>query len=756
MNRGDDDGEAAAGLPAVLRALHRTVREAGAVRGAKLLSRLNQEGGFDCPGCAWPESGDRSFAEFCENGAKAVSHEGSTKHLDATFFRDHSVASLRARDDHWLEAQGRLTQPMQKPAGSDHYVPISWEAAFARIGDKLRGLASPHEAVFYTSGRTSNEAAFLYQLFVREFGTNNLPDCSNMCHESSGTGLGETIGVGKGTVGLDDFELADAIFILGQNPGTNHPRMLVTLQKAKERGATIVSINPLRELGLVRFSNPQRPLDLLGRSTELTDLYLQVRIGGDVALLKGIMKLVFEAENAAPGTVLDHAFLDEHTVGLDELRADVLAASWPELEEASGLDRAAMKEAADIYLRSERVIACWAMGLTQHRHGVANVREITNLLLLRGNMGKPGAGACPVRGHSNVQGDRTMGIWEKPRPEFLDRLDAEFGIRAPREHGFDTVETLRAMAAGRVKVFFAMGGNFAAATPDSERAAEALARCEMTVQVSTKLNRSHLETGREAIVLPCLGRTELDVQAGGTQFVTVEDSMSMVHRSEGRMPPASPELRSEPAIVAGLALAALGRTSRVPWEELVADYSRIRDRISRVIPGFERFNERVLEPGGFRLPNGARERRFDTVGGGSKAVLTVNPLPRLNLADGEFLLMTIRSHDQFNTTVYGLDDRYRGIRGERRVVFMNEEDASEAGLDASSRVDVTSVFEGVTRSVHGFRIVPYRIPRRCLAAYFPEANPLVPLESFAEGSRTPAYKSIVVTVAPHSGGEENK
>jgi molybdopterin-dependent oxidoreductase alpha subunit len=755
MNRGDDDREAAAGLPAVVRALRRTVREAGALRGAKLLSRLNQEGGFDCPGCAWPESGDRSFAEFCENGAKAVSHEGTTKHLDESFFREHSIASLRTRDDHWLEAQGRLTQPMHKPAGSDRYVPISWEDAFARIGDKLRGLASPHEAVFYTSGRTSNEAAFLYQLFVREFGTNNLPDCSNMCHESSGTGLGETIGVGKGTVGLDDFELADAIFILGQNPGTNHPRMLVTLQKAKERGTTIVSINPLRELGLVRFSNPQRPLDLLGRSTELTDLYLQVRIGGDVALLKGIMKFVFEAEDAAPGTVLDHAFLDEHTVGLGELRADVLAASWPELERASGLDRAAMKEAADIYLRSERVIACWAMGLTQHRHGVANVREITNLLLLRGNMGKAGAGACPVRGHSNVQGDRTMGIWEKPRPEFLDRLDAEFGIRAPREHGFDTVETLRAMAAGRVKVFFAMGGNFAAATPDSERAAEALARCEMTVQVSTKLNRSHLETGREAIVLPCLGRTERDQQAGGVQFVTVEDSMSMVHRSEGKMPPASPELRSEPAIVAGLARAALGRASRVPWEELVADYSRIRDRISRVIPGFERFNERVLEPGGFRLPNGARERRFDTANGGSKAVLTVNPLPRLDLADGEFLLMTIRSHDQFNTTVYGLDDRYRGIQGERRVVFMNEDDAKEAGLDADSRVDVTSTFEGVTRAVHGFRVVPYRIPRRCLAAYFPEANPLVPLESFAEGSRTPAYKSIVVTVAPSPGKEVN-
>ena len=736
--------EAAAGLPAVLRTMQRTLRETGAIRGARLLSRINQEGGFDCPGCAWPESGDRSFAEFCENGAKAVTHEATTARIDEDFFRRHGIDELRTKDDHWLESQGRLTRPMRKAPGSDRYEPVGWDEAFARIGDALAALESPHRAAFYTSGRTSNEAAFLYQLFVREFGTNNLPDCSNMCHESSGTGLGETIGVGKGTVGLDDFALADCILVLGQNPGTNHPRMLVTLQKAKERGATIVSINPLRELGLVRFSNPQRPLDLLGRATDLTDLHLQVRVGGDVALLQGIAKHVLEAEKAAPGTVLDHEFLARHTTGLEELKAALDEAPWEELEEESGIGREDMKRAADLYVRSRSVIACWAMGLTQHRHGVANVREITNLLLLRGNVGRPGAGLCPVRGHSNVQGDRTMGIHEKPRPDFLDRLDAEFGIRAPRHHGFDTVETLRAMEEGRLEVFVAMGGNFAAATPDSARTAAALARCRMTVQVSTKLNRSHLETGDEAFLLPCLGRTEMDVQASGPQFVTVEDSMSMVHRSEGKLPPASGWLRSEAAIVAGIARAALGASSRVPWEELVADYRRIRERISRVVPGFERFEERLGEPGGFRLPNAARERRFVTGEDGDRARFTRNARPRLRLADGEFLLMTVRSHDQFNTTVYGRDDRYRGISGERMVVFMNPDDARQAGFDADTRVDIVNLEGGQRREVRGMRVVPHDIPRRCLAAYFPEANALVALESFAEGSRTPAYKSIVV------------
>jgi molybdopterin-dependent oxidoreductase alpha subunit len=740
-----DGKRAAAGFGSVFRTMQRTMLETGPVRTARLLARINQDGGFDCPGCAWPESGDRSFAEFCENGAKAVSHESTSLRVDGEFFRTHSIEELAARDNRWLEAQGRLTQPMRKRRGSHHYEPASWDEAFETIGAKLQSLSSPDEAVFYTSGRTSNEAAFLYQLFVREFGTNNLPDCSNMCHESSGYGLVETIGVGKGTVGLDDFAVADAIFILGQNPGTNHPRMLTTLQRAKERGCRIVSINPLRELALVRFSNPQRPLELLGRSTELSDLYLQVRIGGDIALIKGIMKHVLAAEDQAPGQVLDHAFLGEHTTGFDELRAHLADVPWQALEEESGVTRVEMKEAADIYLGASNVIACWAMGLTQHRHGVANVREITNLLLLRGNIGRPGAGVCPVRGHSNVQGDRTMGVWVRPVEDFLTRLDKEFGIWSPRHHGFDTVESVQKMAEGHVKVMVAMGGNFAVATPDSERVAEALARCEMTVQVSTKLNRSHVATGKEAWILPTLGRTERDLQQGGRQFVTVEDSMSMVHRSEGTIAPASEHLRSECAIVAGLARATLGALSKVPWEDLVADYDRIRDRIERVIPGFERFNERVREHGGFRLRNAASERDFRT--SDWRARLTVNPLTGVRLAAGEFLLMTIRSHDQFNTTVYGMDDVYRGIRGERDIVFMNPDDIDKAGLEASARIDVTSRSANAERSIHGFRVVPYEIPRRCLAAYFPEANPLVALDDFAEGSRTPSYKSIRVTVS---------
>ena len=745
MSDKGEDSRAAAGFGAVFRALRRTTLETGPLRTARLLARINQDGGFDCPGCAWPESGDRSFAEFCENGAKAVSHEATLARLDADFFREYSVPALRLKDNQWLEAQGRLTQPMHKPPGSDWYQPIAWEEAFRKIGGKLAGLASPNEAVFYTSGRTSNEAAFLYQLFAREFGTNNLPDCSNMCHESSGTGLGEVIGVGKGTVGLDDFAEADAIFILGQNPGTNHPRMLITLQNAKERGTKIVSINPLKELGLVRFSNPQRPFELLGRSTSLSDLYLQIRIGGDIAVVKGIVKHLLEAESAEPGRILDRNFIDRFTSGFDELRAHVAAMSWEELEEESGVDRAKMREAAEIYAGAKNVIACWAMGITQHRHGVANVREITNLLMLRGNLGRPGAGVCPVRGHSNVQGDRTMGISETPRPEFLDRLDAEFGIASPRRPGLDTVDTLAAMLAGNVKVFVGMGGNFASATPDTARAAEALARCELTVHVSTKLNRSHVETGEEAIILPALGRTERDEQAGKPQHVTVEDSMSMVHRSEGHLRPASDSLKSEPAIVAELARATLGGKSRVPWADLVADYDRIRDRIERVIPGFDRFNERIREPGGFRLPNAARDRRFDTADG--RAHFTVNPLTKRRLAPGEFLLMTIRSHDQFNTTIYGLDDLYRGIEGARDVLFMNAGDMRRDGLESGARVDVTSRSGGQERTLPRLRVVPYEIPAGCLAAYFPEANVLVALEDFAEGSRTPAYKSIAVTVS---------
>ena len=746
-------GKAAAGLGGVVHALVHTWRNAGLTRGVQALHGLNQEEGFDCPGCAWPEPEQRSATEFCENGAKAVAHEATTKKADAAFFADWAVSELHEKSDRWLEAQGRLVQPMIRRTGEDFYDPISWEDALAHVGTALRSVSAADRAVFYTSGRTSNEAAFLYQLFARQFGTNNLPDCSNMCHESSGTGLGETIGVGKGTVGLDDFDLADAIFVVGQNPGTNHPRMLTALQNAKKRGCRIVSINPLRERALLRFSNPQHPLELLGASTEISDLYLQVRVGGDVAAFKGIMKHLFEAEQQVPGSAVDQDFVDKFTDGFTDLRTDVLAACWEDLEEKSGLDREQLGEAARIYRQADKVIACWAMGLTQHRNGVDNVREITNLLLLGGNIGRPGAGPCPVRGHSNVQGDRTMGIHEKPAPEFLDSLEAEFGIRVPREHGFDTVATLEAMLEDRVDVFFAMGGNFAAASPDSVVAHRALSRCSTAVHVATKLNRTHLVAGQESLLLPCLGRSEIDAGPNGPRFVTVEDSMSVVHRSTGRLAPASYQLRSEPSIVAGVAHATLGHDSPLDWNTVADDYDGIRDRIARVVPGFDDFNRRVRKPGGFVLPNGARERHFNTASG--KARFTVNPLPDYTLASGRFLMMTMRSHDQFNTTVYGLDDRYRGVHGQRRVVFLNADDIAQAGLHAGQWVDLTSHFRGQERSVTGFRIVAYDIPPRCAATYFPEANPLVPLESFAEGSRTPAYKSVEISLAPGQAPTED-
>ncbi len=715
-------------------------------RSLRVLSQVNQPRGFDCPGCAWPDPDNRHHVEFCENGAKAVAHEATTRRITREFFRRWSIPELLEQSDHVLEAEGRLTEPVRKPAGSDHYEPISWENAFARIALALRGLDSPDQAVFYTSGRTSNEAAFLYQLFVRRFGTNNLPDCSHMCHESSGLALGQVIGVGKGTVSLHDFARADAIFVIGQNPGTNHPRMLATLQAAKRRGATIVAINPLRERGLVRFAHPQEPATLLGGpGTPIADLYLQVRVGGDVALLKGIMKEVLALEAASPGEVVDWSFVREHSEGFEAFREALDAQPFAPLVEQSGVSRDDMRRAAAIYAGAGSAIVCWAMGLTQHRHAVANVQEIVNLLLLRGNLGREGAGACPVRGHSNVQGDRTVGITEKPGAAFLDRLGAEFGFAPPRERGLDTVDAIRAMHEGRVRVFFGLGGNFAVATPDAALTAEALRRCSLTVQVSTKLNRSHLVCGHEAIILPCLGRSERDVQASGAQIVSVENSMSVVHASEGHLEPASEHLRSETAIVAGLARAVLGEGDAVPWEELTADYDRIRERIERVIPGFADYNRRVRSGGGFVLPSGARTRSFDTASG--RAHFSVHPLPDLAPEPGRLLLTTIRSHDQFNTTVYGLDDRYRGISGDRRVVFLNREDMRRLRLERGDRVDVTSHFDGQTRSIRGFRVVPYELPSGCAAAYFPEANPLVALDSVAEGSRTPTYKSIEVSIA---------
>jgi molybdopterin-dependent oxidoreductase alpha subunit len=733
----------AGGLPAIASTVREAARHMGLVRGARTLLRTNQMDGFDCPGCAWPEPDlHRSVVEFCENGAKAVASEATLRRADPEFFAAHSIDDLASRADVWLNDAGRLTHPMVKREGGDHYEPISWDDALGLVAAELRALATPDAAAFYTSGRTSNEAAFLYQLFARQLGTNNLPDCSNMCHESSGRGLSEVLGVGKGTVSLDDFEKADAIFVIGQNPGTNHPRMLTTLQAAAKRGATIVSVNPLPEAGTMRFQHPQDVFGMLGAGTELARLHLPVKVNGDVAVLKGIMKEMLARQDG-----VDRAFVDEHTDGFEAFRAALDATRWEDVLEASGVSREKIAEAARIACEAKALVACWAMGITQHRNGVANVQEIANFLLLKGNVGRPGAGACPVRGHSNVQGDRTMGISERMGDDFLDRLGAAFSFEPPRRHGHDTVQTIGAMERGDVKVFFAMGGNFLSAAPDTERTARALERCRLTAHVSTKLNRGHLVTGGVALILPCLGRTEADAQASGPQFVTVENSMSVVSASRGTLPPASPELRSEVAIVCGLARATLGAGARstVDWEALAADYDAIRDQIARVVPGFEGFNARVREPGGFHLPNAARERVFETAT--KKARFTVHPIPRHALLPGQLLMMTMRSHDQYNTTVYGLDDRYRGVHGGRRVVFLSPEDARERGLSHGDRVDLTSHFEDGERHARGFSVVVFHIPRGSAATYFPEANVLVPLGSVAEKSNTPASKSVVISVS---------
>ncbi|UCH26376.1 MAG: FdhF/YdeP family oxidoreductase [Trueperaceae bacterium] len=742
--------EESAGLPAVVSTARHILEEMGPLRGLSVLSRLNQKGGFDCQGCAWPDpEGDRSVAEFCENGAKAVAEEATMRRLTKDFFERWSVQELSRQSDYWLGKQGRLTEPLILEAGSDHYRPVAWEDAFALIARELNALKSPDEAVFYTSGRTSNEAAFLYQLFVRRYGTNNLPDCSNMCHESSGVALKETIGVGKGTVQLEDFERAEVILIVGQNPGTNHPRMLSALQQAKASGATIISINPLQEAGLTRFKNPQDFLHpvravttLLGEGSPLADLHLPVRINGDVALFKGLMKLLLELEAEVPGTVFDHAFIESYTEGFEALVEDLSKEDWPQIEQQSGLRREELQPVAERIARSERIICCWAMGLTQHENAVANIQQIVNLLLLKGSIGKPGAGVCPVRGHSNVQGDRTMGIWEKPSEAFLDRLGAAFDFDPPRHHGLDTVNAIRAMTEGRIEVFFAMGGNFLSATPDTEYTAAALQNCRLSVQVSTKLNRSHLVTGAVALILPCLGRSERDQQLTGPQFVSVENSMGIVHQSQGHLLPASPQLRSEPSIVAALAEATLADDT-IDWDALVADYDRIRELISKVVPGTEDYNRRVRRSEGFTLPNPVRQRIFETPSG--KARFTVHPVPQQRLEQGQYLMMTIRSHDQYNTTVYGLHDRYRGIYSERRVVMMHPEDIASAGLQEGAVVDLKSSYDR-ERSATCFVVVPYQIPRGCVATYFPEANVLVPIDSVAKGSNTPASKSVVVSV----------
>ena len=743
----------ASGLPAIYQTFRFGLGQMGPGRTLKVLTKLNQKTGFDCPSCAWPDpDGRRAPAEFCENGAKAVADEATQARLPPEFFAGHTVAELAEQSDHWLGRQGRLTHPLVLRRGSDRYEAISWDDAFRLIAAELNALGSPDEAVFYTSGRTSNEAAFLYQLFVRQFGTNNLPDCSNMCHESSGLGLTDSIGVGKATVRLEDFARADAIFVVGQNPGTNHPRMLSALQEAARNGCRIVSVNPLAETGLIRFKHPQEVLGLLGKGTAIASLFLPVRINGDVALFKGIMKEMLEADARAGGTILDHAFIAAHTDGFEAFADDLRREPWDEIVGQSGIGRGEIREAAEIAMRSERMICCWAMGLTQHKNGVANVQTLVNFCLLRGQIGRAGAGLCPVRGHSNVQGDRTMGIWEKMSERFRKALGREFDFAPPVKDGYDTVNALRAMHEGAATVFFALGGNFLSATPDTEYTAEAMRRCRLTVHVSTKLHRGHLVTGEQALILPCLGRTEHDVQASGEQFVSVEDTMGVVHASRGVLPPASPDLLSEPAIVARLARATLGARTTVDWEGLAADYDRIRDHIERVVPGFDAYNRRVRAPGGFYLPNAVRdELRFDTPTG--KARFTIHPVPRHDLAPGQFLLMTVRSHDQFNTTIYGQDDRYRGVKGGRRVVFLHADDVREQGLEEGRWVDLVSHFEGEERVARRFRVVTYEIPRRCAAAYFPETNVLVPLRSTADGSNQPASKSVVISLRPAAAAE---
>lgn len=741
----------AGGIPSIIATAKTAWHEMGLTRSVRTLLKLNQKTGFDCPGCAWPEpDGDRSHAEFCENGAKHVADEATTKRLTPEFFKQWSVADLSRQSDHWLGKQGRITQPMVLFRGVTHYEPISWNDAFTLIGNELNSLRHPDEAIFYTSGRTSNEAAFLYQLFVRQFGTNNLPDCSNMCHESSGSALSETIGVGKGTVTLEDFNLAQAIFVIGQNPGTNHPRMLSALQKAKQNGCKLVHINPLPEVGVTRFKHPQDVLGWIGGGTTLADLFLQVRINGDVALLQGISKAVCEEEARREAGVIDHEFIQNYTSGFEQFNAALANVSWNEIVDQSGVLQDQIEQAARIFIESERTIFCWAMGLTQHKNAVANIQEIVNLMLLRGQVGKPGAGFCPVRGHSNVQGDRTMGIWERPPAAFIERLASEFNFEPPRRHGYDTVKSIEAMHERKARVFFALGGNFLSATPDTEYTAEALRRCTLTVHVSTKLNRAHLITGEQALILPCLGRTETDMQASAPQFVTTENSMAVVQASRGFLQPASDQLLSEPAIVARLALATLGTRSNVDWQKLSADYDLIRDHIARVVPGFEDYNTRVRKPGGFYLPSPVRERIFNTPGG--RAVFTVHSLPRHDLEPDQFLMMTIRSHDQFNTTIYGLDDRYRGIYNGRRVVFLNGEDITAAGLQEGQAVDLISHFEGQQRVARRFVVVPYSIPRRCAATYFPETNVLVPLGSVADKSNTPVSKSVVISIRPSGDG----
>jgi molybdopterin-dependent oxidoreductase alpha subunit len=739
--------------------LQRALASMGPLRTAASLARVNQRKGFDCPGCAWPEEhGGRKVAEFCENGAKAVAEEATTRVVTPEFFARHSIADLLQRPEYWLSQQGRITHPMVLRPGEDHYRPIGWDEAYRLIAAELRSLRSPNEAVFYTSGRTSNEAAFLYQLMVRSFGTNNLPDCSNMCHESSGAALSESIGIGKGSVTVEDITHADLIVVAGQNPGTNHPRMLSVLEKAKANGARIIAVNPLPEAGLIRFKDPQKVHGVIGDGIAVADEFVQIRIGGDMALFAGLARLLLEADDTAPGTVVDRDFVSTHCANFAEYAAHARAVDLEAVLAATGIEYMQLQRVAAMMAQSQRMVACWAMGLTQHRHAVPMISEIANVLLMRGMIGKPGAGLCPVRGHSNVQGDRTMGIWEKMPEAFLAALDARFGIVSPREHGYDTVDAIRALRDGRARVFMGMGGNFASATPDTAVTEGALRSCSLTVQVSTKLNRSHLVHGSTALILPSLGRTDRDIQSGRKQQVSVEDSMSMVHLSRGSLHPPSDQVRSEVAIISQLARVLLGDDHPVPWEQFCADYDTIRDAIAAVVPGCGDYNTKVRAPDGFQLPHPPRDaREFPTATG--KANFAINPLQWVKVPPGRLVLQTLRSHDQYNTTIYGLDDRYRGVKGGRRVVFVNPADIEAFGLKPGDRVDLVSEFPDgdgrcQERRAEDFLVVEYATPVGNAAAYYPETNALVALDHVAVKSNTPVSKAIVIRLEPAQRRDE--
>ncbi len=733
------------GLGAVKAAIKHAKTYMNTSDAVKLSLKINQKGGFDCPGCAWPDPDDErsSLGEYCENGMKAIAEEAQNKTIGVDFFKQFSVDQLSKMSDFELGKSGRLAKPMHLPKGASHYQPISWSDAFKKVAQHLNALQSPDEATFYTSGRTTNEAAFLYQLFVREFGTTNLPDCSNMCHEASGNALSETLGIGKGSVTLDDLYKAELVIVVGQNPATNHPRMLSALEKTKQNGGKILAINPLPEAGLIKFTNPQKPLKLITGGTKLSDVFVPVTINGDVAFFKAVLLKLLEKEEST-GRVFDKAFINEYTNGYSTFISDLKTYNFNDCLEASGVSKAIFDQAFKLILNNNKIIVCWAMGLTQHENAIDNIREIVNLLLVKGSIGKPGAGTCPVRGHSNVQGDRTVGIWEAAPKAFLNKIEAKYGFKPKIEHGLTVIESIKAMYEGKIKVFFGLGGNFISAVPDTAYSAQAMANCDLTVHVSTKLNRSHLVTGKEALIFPCLGRSEKDYQKTGIQTQSVENSMGVVSSTKGILEPCSEHLLSEVAVVCGIAHATLKERTKINWLAYKDDYALVRDDIAEVVNGFKDYNSKLKQPAGFYLPNGPRERKFKTKTG--KANFTKNKLPKWKLKKGELVMMTIRSHDQFNTTIYGLDDRYRGVFNERRVIFMNREDMKLRGLKERQVVNLKSEFNSTIRKANNFKVIGYDIPKNCCATYFPETNVLVPLGSFAHTAKTPASKSVRITV----------